>query len=821
MDIRQVIGKINKSKMPQKVEQTVQKCFAKVHLSEELHDKVVQILNFILVSSEEKNYINYNVLIRSLGAERTEEFISALQNAIRTILGSSCRILNLEEKQFLDSCTIEDEQLQFVFVKGFSREYAEEWLEKSADMDKTPSIIRMVICESKEDIDHFSEYSHLFYRVLSQHITILDYTWQDVFEESKSLLKEEGYIFADGYGEELSEYVETVYPKADLQGKAFEKDLIRRIVDLCRSINLGSKTLDSNCIPKYKKNTASESEPVSEGDGMVRTEVVLEDNTTAALSDNLVLNEYYSTVPQYKVLQDGDETLEIISSLAPEEEISVLLLPLSTFGKMTTYQYYVEDTDTNVHGTYQLDPVMNYLKLQNRKFDCVILLASQATMDIKEVVVNEGVKNEKGKYDDKLSVPKYKMNTSPLNYFAIEHQSLLKQQFGDSSELIVIPAEIGESVATLEKAVVFLRRLSMNNHVNITMDNHGGLRNQQVYVQAIMSLMQHENIDVTEAYTVEFGNRYRILKDESFNIFNLVSAINEFLYFGRMESIERYYHQLGMVERPKLLNIIKTISEGIQAGNVYLFEQGVEDLQACYMSKEIISNGYLKLFQNQIYDSYGPLLERKNDVRDYIRWCMKTGLYQQALTFIEARVPEFLLEMGCVAVDENQLDEYKKARKEADGKKYKDNGEVLVDCWNSNVDGSRILHYSWLSNGFNAIFANDAYNRTTAFQSIQKIVSKDEDRGTCEQLVGMLFTGEVKHIGYTPFTNSIEKDATYLCSFYLLYKTLKQCRNTSNHLKRNKQYSLEAVKNAIDLFLSMLDEVVESMKEEKTPELVV
>ena len=772
-------------KRNEQIKNVIHDCFKMYRLSKNVEERVADILSFILISDIEKSYVTYNVLIKENNLERANEFVVCLQNALLSLI-DGINIDTVGEEEFLENEYV-SESLQIVCVKGFSKENADRWMNKSKVMEANPSVIVFAI-GNEEDADFYYETNqHLFFRVFTQRIMIEDYKWEDIAYETLAIL-ENDYKCKEDFKDGINEYVKAVYDKADLKGGEFKEDLKRRVIELYRSKNKSGHVLDSSCVPTYNRQPVIETD-VCKKEESTKVEQLVEPKMPDKIDEDICKNVY-------ELIDYSMDDLRIFDH-KKDKDINVLLLPLSTFPNLILkVNKYHCDGEEDVSGCYQLDPAVNYLKRKGKKFDCIMLLASTETMKLRDInILGDNV------------------ITSPVMYFINKHRDILTDVYSDNSNIVMIKADEGNPENTLKLAVGYLRKLSKLGNVKITMDNHGGLRHQQVYVLAIMNLMQHENIEIEEAYTVTFDIRNednnKVLIDDSFNAFNLTSAIDEFIHFGRMESIVKYYELLGVTDKnnlPEILKAIHIISDGIQSGFIPVIQDGVNKLRKCYANKEEIENEYLSLFLDLIYDNYGDLLRRKeDDVRDYIRWCIKNNLYQQALTFIEARVPGFLVQKK-VIIENSNTQEYLCKLAKLKQRKIKNISvsERINDCWNDPGNKSSNIHYTWIQKEFNDIFENISNVNSDIVSKLVKEIDNNK-KLSYAGLINELFS----YGGIKAYDLVVDKKDDYMCAFFLLHKTIKDCRNNVNHLKENNSYKLKALRNAIKVYLVMLDEIVE------------
>ncbi len=343
-------------------------------------------------------------------------------------------------------------------------------------------------------------------------------------------------------------------------------------------------------------------------------------------------------------------------SLDSWDHCNVLLLALSTFhhsGVMEENKFIWNDAEEYT-GIYQLDPVPKmlsaHLKKQGEYLDKMILLCTDA--------VRNDRKKMKIEYLDGKSecIPG---EPTALEYFKSKMRPYLNPDIEEQEQFIVVPVnekKIEEGMAETIRIVRTLR------NPRLYIDPHGGFREVSLVAEAVISLLKVEGIEVAGIYGIEHGQgKENKIVDGSagFHIFDFVSGINEFINYGRANSLESFLKKSTRTDgkqenvwQNRLVRCIRTISEGIQLCNIPVFEGGLDELTQFFAAAErqgqgtFFENTYLSVFMENIRSDYGVLLTDQRTVVDEIEWCRRKGFYQQVLTLIESRIPGYLEETG-------------------------------------------------------------------------------------------------------------------------------------------------------------------------------
>lgn len=831
-EMKSILGDITASSKEDLVAKAISEEFRYYYLTEETKEHILSFFYFILHTEKQKEYVPYNILLTSHNREHMLEFSDCLQKVAQKVLGKVKKIGHMTETEFLSSESLPKET-KLLFIDGFSLSASEAWKLKAEELSKRPEMICIVMA-SYEDAQACRESNmHLFYRILSDHFSIFDYNEKDICFRILQELKVEAYKVSDAFVEGIGQYVETVYPKADLKGMEFIRDLQRRIKQLYFSKKIPDKTIGEECIPFYRKKTEvkitepsatdvtneAETPLVEEHESKQNAEQMstpantqedtpantskIETDEQASPMESIVLEP----IEYYTLSDENSMDSPAILNEKPENgrERNVLVLALSKFAKSgyrKANQFVCKDGNFIVNGVYQMDPVLNMLKKQGKKFDCIVLLATKETIEDSDVVF--AADSEEKLY-----------HTSPITYFLTEHRDIVEKEFEDHSQFAVAVTDAVHHAEALGKIVGFFRKMSSQSKVKLYLDTHGGFRALQVYEEAILSLLRYENIELEAAYEVQYGGENELStigNDETMKIFNFVSAMNEFLNCGRMESIEAYFSEESMKENQELISAIRQISEGLQSGNMGWFTKGLEKLKKFRSEKKQPKDPYLKLFEQQIFEDYGRMLSNESDDREIIKWCINKGLIQQALTLVESRHPDIMLKKKLITVTPNGYD-YIAKKKQEQSFKYYSKADLVRDTFKGDLFDSIIKKDNF----------SERFNEINEFTDISKdiVACLEEKLNTseltslvkkAENIIGDRKKGDILAEGAVKYATT---DAELLCEMIWMYKVLRACRNEANHSKEDSSYGIRSIKKALQYYLWLMDKILEKQKKQE------
>lgn len=197
---------------------------------------------------------------------------------------------------------------------------------------------------------------------------------------------------------------------------------------------------------------------------------------------------------------------------------------------------------------------------------------------------------------------------------------------------------------------------------------HGGLRDIIISLNAIISLLDMEGIYPEKIMGTVVGEN-NIITDQSasFDIFQFVTGMRDFINFGHTEILENYYkkesrHLTGTNETAReknesgILQAMKAVSQGLQFSNPRVYKAGLKQLMNQLNSKKeknIWENNLLGIFEKNIKRDFGTLLKSKEtSIIDIIERCICKKQFQQGLTFLESGLPQFYMDNELVFFDQ-------------------------------------------------------------------------------------------------------------------------------------------------------------------------
>lgn len=333
---------------------------------------------------------------------------------------------------------------------------------------------------------------------------------------------------------------------------------------------------------------------------------------------------------------------------------NILLLAMSTLpndlNKENYYSYAGNDIVTNdpaspmqpFKAKSQLEPVTRLLaeqlKKHDQKLDHIIILATPETQ--KDVDRN----------GETIS--------------AVEFYKRQISSFVDHPSEIITPILIEEDAPAngiklaTEKIIKLSRNTEANESVQLWIDTQGGFRDIVMVCNAIISLLFEQHIEPKGIFSIRY--KYNNSKDdpcpiinqtEQYRIFSFVSAMQEFIDYGKATGLKKYYG-----DDHQITQIISEIADAIQLCQPKELEQGITKLSEYFNELDTKTlDPYLQIFITFIKDDYGNLLSEPKNPIYQIEWCLKKEFYQQAVTIYVESLPQYYITEKRVPIRESDI----------------------------------------------------------------------------------------------------------------------------------------------------------------------
>ena len=369
---------------------------------------------------------------------------------------------------------------------------------------------------------------------------------------------------------------------------------------------------------------------------------------------------------------------------------NVLLISMSTLPAIRKSQYYcfIEIDGKPVYrlftGESQLEPgtklFISKLAEQGLKADKIIVLTTPETWepkyqyDKKSAVdvyaCNIGMFLSNGKDKENIEIKKAlkdKLDASGLmNSRQIIKANYIKELYKDKRKTLetktkskdlnrlkqyidIKHIDMGED--SLQKLMKELNDLALDNHVNLFIDLQGGSRTFMFTMFAACTLLRDRNITVRDMMATRYEPAYTVHPIEILNreyaIIDLVSGIRSFSGYGKVGELKQFLTSRNLKndsEENKLIEAMERIDGCMQINNPEGFTRELDNMvEKSMFDLEKYFDPQFKLIVNDLKEEYYPLIKKGHTILDQIKWFGNKGLITSALTFIEDKMPDFLV----------------------------------------------------------------------------------------------------------------------------------------------------------------------------------
>ena len=220
-------------------------------------------------------------------------------------------------------------------------------------------------------------------------------------------------------------------------------------------------------------------------------------------------------------------------------------------------------------------------------------------------------------------------------------------------------------------------------HADLT----GGPRHAVMLMFAVMRLLQYNGIEIGKVLYSNMGLKIVEEVNDVYGIFDLIAGADEFAQFGSVSAILRYFgYDKKILARPphiserlhRLLLAMHGFAEEIKVCHYGAFAHAVEELSKAL--KEFregseadgadINEGMIAQLRFRVEEEYREILGEKIDDVKLLRWCVKHGYLQQALTLFTERVPAILTERKILQFTEDFAAKVQASMRETDKRSW-------------------------------------------------------------------------------------------------------------------------------------------------------
>ena len=500
----------------------------------------------------------------------------------------------------------------------------------------------------------------------------------------------------------------------------------------------------------------------------------------------------------------------------------IILLAMSTLPrKLRSDDFTVAGADDIIDCRSQLESVARYFISQSSADDILVLgLCTMPTLEDEVIYQAEGTK-DKAAYI--CSTPDQAENGRPVTAWGYFRERVAGSPEARGKRIIfnAIPTDENHPASAVKDVIRFIRNADARGQLFVS--NNGGLRNLYLFLSAILSLLEHEGIRPFRIMGTVYNPEKRIVdQSKAFEMFSFVAGMTDLLETGDADVLDRFFggsKQPGHVKA--VVAAMKDVAYGTQLCDPDLYERGLDALEPAMKALEADTgtDSLLDIFMDQIREDYGVLLKKdQRTTPDIIRWCLRKKLYQQALTFLESRMPAYFYRTHFYYYDPafNTDISRRKAKYEAAESYVFD--RLLQKCgFGTNMDPAdgreeflAIRYYAGeqvtLKNGRTFEVPVDFRQETTLPAAF-----KDPKRNKTVETGYKLVPGEGLYWSTALPENSWPEAGRLM----RMHRALKACRNLFNHGLSGQRPRLEDIKKVMELYLEEVKSLTALCTEER------
>lgn len=249
--------------------------FNEFHLDERSRQRLISYFRYLLRKGKIEQKLSYNFMLHCGDKICVEEFVAVMTETVNAICGTMNSAAIFSEEVFLqkpadvigamekggivmiDQCLpLEKYAPLDSGSKGeiIKRERDVLWNKYIQKCEKTPDTCKIIAAPEAVLRERFRGNEHLYFRIMRNHIYIEGMSPEEVYGYVLKELEKSGISYSEEFSQKLKQYIQVVYPKADLKNRAFVTDLLERILTSFYGQKQNIDELTQEFVPYYKKN---------------------------------------------------------------------------------------------------------------------------------------------------------------------------------------------------------------------------------------------------------------------------------------------------------------------------------------------------------------------------------------------------------------------------------------------------------------------------------------------------------------------------------------------------------------------------------------
>lgn len=533
------------------------------------------------------------------------------------------------------------------------------------------------------------------------------------------------------------------------------------------------------------------------------------------------------------------------------EKKNVLLLAVSTLpiSKPMASVYKYEDKRTGkkycFHGVSQMEAetklVISLLEDQGEKLDRIVCLCTKEAREVEkreryDVCGYSAMEFFRRRMLYFLNPESFSERLDPYNSFdekriAVKNcpeHILSKENYENLPDDFFKIVDM-EQVDYFWDAVDAIRMDGRDSRIDLYLDMQGGERTAVAEINAIVQLLKSKRVEIKGRYVNDFhpGKQIHMITEvtDRYSKYDLATGLHVFRKYGWGTELQDYFDtyekkQADAQEKPvikKLLDAVNQASDGIRLCNMKEFDKALDHISGLHIS-ETSREAVEEIIFQEIKADYGNLLEDHGPINK-IKWCIRKGFYQQALTILESQMPSLLNAAVEISVEKIQC------RKGKEGG-YQDISDELFTVEESirfQQDKDKMFRWMDRENYSFIIWSNPLIVRKRGekedleldLNEDLKQQWKNEEEKILESLEVVFKSGELRWekdgIQYKETLRFGLKegiDRKRFGYFVVLHYALKDQRNAINHSKSGERIRVERIVDTLELYLLLAEKTL-------------
>ena len=200
-------------------------------------------------------------------------------------------------------------------------------------------------------------------------------------------------------------------------------------------------------------------------------------------------------------------------------------------------------------------------------------------------------------------------------------------------------------IARIADAVTNFAKTCAASKVVVHADMTGGFRHTSMFMLSIIQLLKYRGVETGEVLYSEPASREVYRMTEIQRMFSLITGADEFVKFGSVEALNEYFGAEPPPAVKDLLEAMNRFAEAIKICRTSAIEGELENLGRHikafreHPDRDLKSELFAKIIDT-IEREYGKLIGKSATRPEIIRWCMRKGFWQQAMTLCTEWLPE-------------------------------------------------------------------------------------------------------------------------------------------------------------------------------------